>query len=285
MAAQQSRGDGTIDLRSDTVTLPTEAMLEHMQRAPLGDDGREGDPTVRALEARGAALTGKEAAVFVPSGTMGNLLAMLVHAERGMDIFADGGAHLLNSEIGSVVTIAGLVPKSVPSRRGAMDEAALADAIRASHATGRPGLIAMETTHNGAGGAVLPLSHMERIHALGRANGIAVHLDGARLFNASIALGVPAANIAEHSDSVMVCLSKGLSAPVGTREAVGGRAGLARPCPCRSPTGADQHPAHRRIRQWARRGRMGLSPLGEGNHGPGRWRATASAGYPPPHRR
>jgi len=216
MAAQQSRGDGTIDLRSDTVTLPTEAMLEHMQRAPLGDDGREGDPTVRALEARGAALTGKEAAMFVPSGTMGNLLAMLVHAERGMDIFADGGAHLLNSEIGSVVTIAGLVPKSVPSRRGAMDEAALADAIRASHATGRPGLIAMETTHNGAGGAVLPLSHMERIHALGRANGIAVHLDGARLFNASIALGVPAANIAEHSDSVMVCLSKGLSAPVGS---------------------------------------------------------------------
>ncbi|WGD49077.1 low specificity L-threonine aldolase [Bradyrhizobium sp. CB1650] len=212
MNATSSR-EGIVDLRSDTVTLPTEAMLERMQRAPLGDDGREGDPTVRELEARGAALTGKEAGLFVPSGTMGNLLAMLAHAERGMDVFADGGAHLFNSELGSVVTIAGLVPKSMPGRRGAMDEAALEEAIGVSS---RPGLIAMETTHNGAGGAVVPLSHMARIHALGQANGIAVHLDGARLFNASVALGVPAARIAEHTDSVMVCLSKGLSAPVGS---------------------------------------------------------------------
>lgn len=209
MAVEQSY----IDLRSDTVTLPTEMMLERMQRAPLGDDGREGDPTVRELEARGAAVTGKEAALFVPSGTMGTLLAMLAHAERGADVFADRGAHLLNSELGSVVTIAGLVPKPMPGRRGAMDEAALTDAISAS---GRPGLITMETTHNGAGGAVLPLAHMMRIHALGQANGIPVHLDGARLFNASVALGVPAARIVEHADSVMVCLSKGLSAPVGS---------------------------------------------------------------------
>lgn len=209
MIAEQSH----VDLRSDTVTLPTDAMLERMQRAPLGDDGREGDPTVRELEARGATLIGKEAALFVPSGTMGNLLAMLVHAERGKDVFADSGAHLLNSELGSVVEIAGLVPKPMPGRRGAMDEAALEEAIRISD---RPGLIAMETTHNGAGGTVLPLAHMMRIHALGQANGIAVHLDGARLFNASVALGVPAARIAEHADSVMVCLSKGLSAPVGS---------------------------------------------------------------------
>ncbi|SFH91387.1 threonine aldolase family protein [Bradyrhizobium sp. cf659] len=209
MATEQSY----VDLRSDTVTLPTAAMLGRMQRAPLGDDGREGDPTVRALEERGAALIGKEAALFVPSGTMGNLLAMLAHAERGADVFADRGAHLLNSELGSVVTIAGLVPKPMPGRRGAMDEAALADAIRGSE---RRGLIAMETSHNGAGGAVLPLPHMMRIHALGQSNGIPVHLDGARLFNASVALGVPAAQIAEHADSVMICLSKGLSAPVGS---------------------------------------------------------------------
>jgi len=202
-----------VDLRSDTVTLPTEAMLERMQRAPLGDDGREGDPTVRELEARGAAMTGKAAALFVPSGTMGNLLALLAQAERGAEIFADAGAHLLNSELGSVVTIAGLVPKPIAGRRGAMDDAALTDALRAS---GRPGLIAMETTHNGAGGTVLPLAHMARIHALGRQNGIAVHLDGARLFNASVALGVPAARIAEHADSLMFCVSKGLSAPVGS---------------------------------------------------------------------
>ncbi|OAF09893.1 threonine aldolase [Bradyrhizobium centrolobii] len=213
MSAQESNCDDIVDLRSDTVTLPTEAMLERMQCAPLGDDGREGDPTVRELEARGAALTGKEAGLFVPSGTMGNLLAMLAHAERGTDIFADGCAHLLNSEIGSVVTIAGLVPKPMPSHRGAMDEATLAEAIRAS---GRPGMIAMETTHNGAGGTVLPLAHMARVHALGQAKGIAVHLDGARLFNASVALGVPTARIAEHTDSVMFCLSKGLSAPVGS---------------------------------------------------------------------
>ncbi|MDA9492686.1 threonine aldolase family protein [Bradyrhizobium sp. CCBAU 11361] len=213
MAAQENGGDGIVDLRSDTVTLPTAAMLERMQRAPLGDDGREGDPTVRALEERGAALIGKEAALFVPSGTMGNLLAMLAHAERGADVFADRGAHLLNSELGSVVTIAGLAPRPMPGHRGAMDEVALADAIRGSE---RPGLIAMETTHNGAGGTVLPLPHMMRIHALGPSNGIPVHLDGARLFNASVALGVPAARIAEHADSVMICLSKGLSAPVGS---------------------------------------------------------------------
>ncbi|MBR0780443.1 low specificity L-threonine aldolase [Bradyrhizobium iriomotense] len=213
MATQESSSDGIVDLRSDTVTLPTEAMLARVQRAPLGDDGREGDPTVRALEAHGAALIGKEAALFVPSGTMGNLLAMLAHAERGADVFADSGAHLLNSELGSVVTIAGLLPKPMPGRRGAMDEMALADTIRSSE---RPGLIAMETTHNGAGGAVLPLAHMMRIHALGQSHGIPVHLDGARLFNAAVALGVPAAAIAVHADSVMVCLSKGLSAPVGS---------------------------------------------------------------------
>lgn len=213
METQESRSDGVVDLRSDTVTLPTAAMLERMQRAPLGDDGRGGDPTVRELEARGAALISKEAALFVPSGTMGNLLAMLAHAGRGTDVFADGGAHLLNSELGSVTTIAGLLPKPMPGRRGAMDETALADAIRSSQ---RPGLIAMETTHNGAGGTVLPLAHMRRIYALGQARGIPVHLDGARLFNASVALGVPAAEIAAHADSVMVCLSKGLSAPIGS---------------------------------------------------------------------
>ncbi|HEX9214691.1 MAG TPA: low specificity L-threonine aldolase [Bradyrhizobium sp.] len=210
MAADQSH----IDLRSDTVTRPTEAMLERMQRAPLGDDGREGDPTVRELEARSAALTGKEAALFVPSGTMGNLLALLTHAEPGASILADTGAHILNSEIGSVTRIARLVARPVPGHLGAMDEAALDDAIRT--ASSRPGLIAMETTHNGAGGAVLPLAHMAQIHALAQANGIAVHLDGARLFNASVALGVPAARIAAHADSVMFCVSKGLSAPVGS---------------------------------------------------------------------
>ncbi|QPF87630.1 low specificity L-threonine aldolase [Bradyrhizobium genosp. L] len=207
-----------VDLRSDTVTLPTAAMLEEMRRAPLGDDSRDGDPTVCALEEQAAALTGKEAAVFVPSGTMGNLLAMMAHAERGGEVFADAGAHLFNSEIGSVVTVAGLVPRPVASRRGAMDEAALGQAIDATLTAGRlrPALIWMETSHNGAGGTVMPLPQMARLHALGRSNGVAVHVDGARLFNAAVALGVRAQEIAEHTDSLMFCISKGLSAPVGS---------------------------------------------------------------------
>jgi threonine aldolase len=207
-----------VDLRSDTVTLPTEAMLEAMRRAPLGDDSRDGDPTVRALEARAAELTGKAAALFVPSGTMGNLLAMLAHGERSGEVFSDARAHLFNSEIGSAVTVAGLVPRPVASRRGAMDEEALAQAIAATLSAGRlrPALLWMETSHNGAGGAVLPLDHMARVHALGRNNGIAVHVDGARLFNAAVALGVSAREIAAHGDSLMFCLSKGLSAPVGS---------------------------------------------------------------------
>jgi len=207
-----------VDLRSDTVTLPTEAMREEMRRAPLGDDSRDGDPTVRALEVRAAALTDKQAALFVPSGTMGNLLAMLAHGERGGEVFSDSAAHLFNSEIGSMVTVAGLVPRPVASRRGAMEEEALAQAIAAASAAGRPrpALIWMETSHNGAGGAVLPLAHMARIHALGRESGTAVHVDGARLFNAAVALGVGASEIAAHADSLMFCVSKGLSAPVGS---------------------------------------------------------------------
>jgi threonine aldolase len=133
-------------------------------------------------------------------------------------VFADAGAHLFNTEIGSLTTIAGQVPRSVAGHRGAMDEAALEAAIEASRASGRPGpgLIWMETTHNGAGGAVLPVSHMAQVHALGRANGIPVHVDGARLFNAATALVIEARRIADHADSVMFCLSKGLSAPVGS---------------------------------------------------------------------
>lgn len=209
---------GVIDLRSDTVTLPTAEMLERMHRAPLGDDSRDGDPTVKQLEARAAGLTGKEAAMFVPSGTMGNLVAMLAHAPRGGHVLADSEAHLLNSEIGSVVGIARLVPKVVPSKRGAMDVNALDEAIRTSRALGLPGpaLIWMETTHNGAGGAVLPLAHMEQVHRLGLSNGLPVHVDGARLFNAAVALGVEAARIAQFADSIMFCVSKGLSAPIGS---------------------------------------------------------------------
>ncbi|MBN8944196.1 MAG: aminotransferase class I/II-fold pyridoxal phosphate-dependent enzyme [Rhizobiales bacterium] len=207
-----------IDLRSDTVTRPTEAMMAAMAQAPLGDDSRDGDPTVGRLEQLAAQLTGKDAALFVPSGTMGNLVALMSHAQRGSQVLVDAGAHLLTSEMGGLVAIAGIVPQVMPSRLGRMDEAAVATALTAGHAPGRlaPGLVWLETSHNDAGGLVLPLDHVARLGALARRHGVPLHIDGARLFNAAVALGVPAATLAGPADSVMFCVSKGLSAPVGS---------------------------------------------------------------------
>jgi threonine aldolase len=207
----------TIDLRSDTVTMPTEAMLDAMHRARLGDDGREGDPTIMTLEALAAERTGKEAGLFVVSGTMGNLVALLAHTGRGGEVLCEANCHILRSELGGIAGLAGLFHRAIPGTRGAMDLEALQAAIAPSMMPNRlaTALICMETTHNDAGGAVLPLAHMKAVHALGRANGVPVHTDGARLFNAAIRLGVDAAAIAAHSDTVTFCISKGLSAPVG----------------------------------------------------------------------
>lgn len=207
-----------IDIRSDTLTQPTEAMLDAMRRAKLGDDSRDGDPTVGELEALAAARTGKEAAVFVPSGTMGNLVAMMAHTGRGGEVLLEKASHILKHEMGAIAQVAGLFHRTIPGRRGAMDLAVLADAINAQIKPNKlaTALIEMETTHNGAGGTVLPLDHMAAVHALGREHGIPVHTDGARLFNAAVALGVPAAQIARHTDSVTFCVSKGLSAPIGS---------------------------------------------------------------------
>ena len=207
----------TIDLRSDTVTRPTEAMLEAMRNAPLGDDGREGDPTVIALEALAAERTGKEAGLFVPSGTMGNLVALLAHTGRGGEVVTEAGSHILRSEMGGIAGIAGLFHRAIAGERGAMDVDTVRGAISATLMPNRlaTAVICMETTHNDAGGAVLPLAHMRAIHALGRAHGVPVHTDGARLFNAAAKLGVGAAEIAAHSDTITFCISKGLGAPVG----------------------------------------------------------------------
>jgi threonine aldolase len=207
----------TIDLRSDTVTMPTDAMLDAMRRARLGDDGREGDPTVGHLEALAAERTGKEAGLFLVSGTMGNLVALLAHTGRGGEVLCEAGSHILRSEMGGIAGLAGLFHRGIAGTRGAMDIEALGEAIAPALLPNRlaTALIAMETTHNDAGGAVLPLAHMQAVHALGRAHGIPVHVDGARLFNAAVALGVDAAVIAAHCDSVTFCISKGLSAPVG----------------------------------------------------------------------
>lgn len=206
-----------IDLRTDTVTQPTAAMLAAMQTATQGDDSRDGDPTVIKLEALAAARTGKEAGLYMPSGTMTNLVAVLAHTQRAGEVLLERGAHMLNTELGGLAAVAGVFYKGIPGTRGAMDETALRDAVRPMTRNNfGTALICMETTHNGAGGSVLPLAHMKTVYELARQHGVPVHTDGARLFNAAVALGVPAADIARHTDSVSFCVSKGLSAPVGS---------------------------------------------------------------------
>lgn len=206
-----------IDLRTDTVTQPTAAMLAAMQTATQGDDSRDGDPAVIKLEALAAARTGKEAGLYMPSGTMTNLVAVLAHTSRAGEVLLERGAHMLNTELGGLAAVAGVFYKGIPGTRGAMDMDALREAVRPMTRNNfGTALICMETTHNGAGGTVLPLAHMKAVHELAQQHGIPVHTDGARLFNAAVALGVPAADIARHTDSVCFCVSKGLSAPVGS---------------------------------------------------------------------
>ena len=206
-----------VDLRSDTVTRPTEAMLESMREATFGDDSRDGDETVRKLEALAAGRTGKEAGAFMPSGTMANLVAMLAHGQRGGEVLLEEGSHTLNAEFGGIAGVAGLFYRGVPGKRGAMDVDALREMIRpVTRFHMGTALVWMENTHNRAGGAVLPLAHMRAVCELAREKGIPVHLDGARIFNAAHALGATAKDVAQHSDSVCFCVSKGLSAPVGS---------------------------------------------------------------------
>lgn len=207
-----------IDLRSDTVTLPTERMREAMASAPLGDDSRDGDPTVRRLEALGAERTGKEAGLFVPSGTMANLVALLAHTGRGVEVLVSSGSHISRTEMGGVAGLASLFHRELPAPRGAMDLEALREALSPGLAPNRlaTGLVAIETSHNDAGGTVPSLEHMAAVQKLARERGVPVHIDGARLFNAAQALGVPASRVASFGDSVGFCVSKGLSAPVGS---------------------------------------------------------------------
>jgi len=206
-----------IDLRSDTLTRPTEAMLESMREATFGDDSRDGDATVQKLEAMAADRTGKEAGAFMPSGTMTNLVAMLTHAQRGGEVLLEDGSHTLNAELGGIASVAGLFYRGIPGKRGAMDLEVLRETIRpVTRQHMGTALVWMENTHNRAGGAVLPLAHMQAVYGLAREKEIPVHLDGARIFNAAISLGVPPSEIAKYSDSVCFCVSKGLSAPVGS---------------------------------------------------------------------
>ena len=211
-----------IDLRSDTVTLPTHAMREAMAAAPVGDDVYGDDPTVNALEARTAELLGKAAAVFVPTGTMSNQIGVRAHTEPGDLVLIDRSAHIVRSESGAPAALSGVSMKPLPGRDGLFAAADVDDAMEPEHPfnpihlESPPRLLCVENTHNGGGGTVWSLGQVEEVCAAARRHGLATHLDGARLWHATAASGVPEARYAAPFDTVNVCFSKGLGAPVGS---------------------------------------------------------------------
>lgn len=207
-----------IDLRSDTVTKPTEAMIRAMAEAEVGDDVYREDPTVNRLEQIAAERLGKEAALFVTSGTQGNQVAVLTHCVNGDEVIVEADSHIFYYEGGAMSALAGVQTRTLPGVRGALQAADVEKAIRSSTNIHFPRtkLICMENTHNRAGGAIISPAQMKSVHDLAQKHGIPVHLDGARLYNAAVALGVDVSELASHTDTVQICLSKGLSAPVGS---------------------------------------------------------------------
>jgi threonine aldolase len=207
-----------IDLRSDTVTQPTPAMREAMYRAEVGDDVYGEDPTVNRLEELAAEIMGKEAAVFVPAGTMGNAIAILVHCRRGDEVLAGDRAHIYLYEVGGAARLNGSPIRAIPTLPdGTLNREKLAGSFFGNDVhEARTGLLCLEDTHNMCGGRVIAPQTLRELAAPARARDLPVHMDGARIFNAAVALGVPASALAAEVDSVMFCLSKGLSAPVGS---------------------------------------------------------------------
>ncbi|MDZ7346505.1 MAG: low-specificity L-threonine aldolase [candidate division KSB1 bacterium] len=206
-----------VDLRSDTVTKPTAAMREAMASAPVGDDVFGEDPMVNELQRRVAEMTGKEAALFVPSGTMSNQIALFVHTKPGDEVICEYGCHIFNYEGAGAAQLSGVQLHPLKGERGVITAQQIAEAIRpADHHYPRTALIEVENTHNRAGGAVFPLSELRRIRALADERGLTVHMDGARLWNAVVATGIPLAEWCRTADSVSLCFSKGLGAPVGS---------------------------------------------------------------------
>lgn len=210
--------DPRIDLRSDTVTRPDDAMRRAMAAAEVGDDVFEEDPTVRRLEEAAAAAMGKEAALFMPTGTMGNQVALHLHAAPGSEVICETRSHVLNYEMGAMSALSGLIPRPVAGDAGGrLDPAAVEAAVRPDVSyLARTGVVTIENTHNMAGGTVSTPQRVAELVAVARRHGLPVHLDGARLFNAAVALGVEPAELAAGCDTVMFSLSKGLGAPVGS---------------------------------------------------------------------
>ena len=211
-----------IDLRSDTCSQPTEAMREAMARAPVGDDVYGDDPTVKELEAEVAALLGVEDAVYVPTGTMSNQIAVRTHTEPGDAVLLDQAAHIYINEAGGIAALSGVLPRLLPGHRGIFT----ADDVRAalpapnrfsiSSISTPIKLLCLENTHNAGGGKIWSLDQIKSTTEAARERGVSTHLDGARLWNASIATGIPEKSYAQYFDSISVCFSKGLGAPVGS---------------------------------------------------------------------
>lgn len=218
-----------VDLRSDTLTLPTPAMRSAMASAEVGDDMFGEDPTVNLLQERVAALCGKEAALYVPSGSMGNLVMLKALTQPGDEVICHEDAHIVHFESGSLAAVAGVQVRTLPGPRGRLDPDLIARSIRPPHSgrnfvQPRSRVLALENTHNMAGGTIYPLDAMQAAASMARGAGLRVHLDGARIWNASVATGIPVATWAACADTMSLCFSKGLGAPVGSM--VVGPAGL-----------------------------------------------------------
>ena len=206
-----------VDLRSDTVTKPTPEMRRAMAEAEVGDDVYGEDPTINRLEARAAEIFGRQAAIFVPTGSMGNLIAMRIHTRPGHEIIVEEMGHLLNFEMASMSAIAGCMPRPVRTGDGILRWPLVKEAIRPKiYYRAQTGLICCENTHNMQGGVILPQEVGDEICDEAHAAGLPVHLDGARIFNAAVALGKSVRELTHKFDSVMFCVSKGLGAPVGS---------------------------------------------------------------------
>jgi threonine aldolase len=206
-----------IDLRSDTLTQPTAGMRRAIAEAEVGDEQKREDPTVIALEERAAALLGHEEAVFVPTATMANQIALRILTQPGDEVLAEASAHVFRYELGGPAVHSGLAMKPLPSEHGILAPAQVREAVSppGDLHTAPTRLLCLENTHNGGGGRVWPLAHLRDVAAEARGLGLAVHLDGARLLNAAVAGGVPAAEYAREADTATLCLSKGLGCPLG----------------------------------------------------------------------
>jgi threonine aldolase len=215
--APDQKTDLRIDLRSDTVTKPTPAMRAAMAEAEVGDDVYGEDPAVNKLEARAAEIFGREGAIFVPSGSMGNQIAIRLHTQHGQEVVCEARAHIFDWEMAMISAFSGCQTRTVAGDRGVLTWDQIKTALSPKlYYRAQTGLIALENSHNMAGGTVTPLDVYDEIWSGARDAGLPVHLDGARIFNASVALGVPVDELTAGFSSVMFCLSKGLCAPVGS---------------------------------------------------------------------